>query len=73
MRYSVRRLRRKLPKATIILGCWMKELDPLRLEQLRDSAKADLAATTLGEAIKMCIAAAGAKIPVSIASSMTAA
>jgi predicted PurR-regulated permease PerM len=73
MRYSVRRLRRKLPKATIILGCWMKELDPLRLEQLRDSAKADLAATTLGEAIKMCIAAAGAKIPVSTASSMTAA
>jgi hypothetical protein len=51
----------------------MKELDPLRLEQLRDSAKADLAATTLGEAIKMCIAAAGAKIPVSTASSMTAA
>jgi hypothetical protein len=28
MRYSVRRLRRKLPKATIILGCWMKEMEP---------------------------------------------
>jgi predicted PurR-regulated permease PerM len=59
MRYSVRRLRRKLPKATIILGCWMKELDPSRLEQLRDGAKADLAAASLGEAVKMCIAATG--------------
>ena len=45
MRYSVRRLRRKLPKATIILGCWMKDIDPAALEQLRDAAKADLIAT----------------------------
>jgi predicted PurR-regulated permease PerM len=59
MRYSVRRLRRKLPKVTIILGCWMKELDPSRLEQLRDGAKADLAAASLGEAVKLCIAATG--------------
>jgi hypothetical protein len=59
MRYSVRRLRRKLPKATIILGCWMKEMDPSRLEQLRDGAKADFAAASLGEAVKMCIAATG--------------
>jgi hypothetical protein len=28
MRYSVRRLRRKLPKAIIVLGCWMKDMDP---------------------------------------------
>jgi hypothetical protein len=59
MRYSVRRLRRKLPKATIILGCWMKEMDPAALEQLRESAKADLAAASLGEAIKLCIEATG--------------
>jgi predicted PurR-regulated permease PerM len=57
MRYSVRRLRRKLPKATIILGCWMKEVDPSRLEQLRDGARADLAAASLGEALKMLITA----------------
>ena len=30
MRYSVRRLRRKLPKATIVLGCWMKDMEPRR-------------------------------------------
>jgi hypothetical protein len=59
MRYSVRRLRRKIPKATIILGCWMKEMDPAALEQLRESAKADLAAASLGEAIKLCIEATG--------------
>jgi hypothetical protein len=57
MRYAVRRLRRKLPKATIILGCWMKDLDPAALEQLRDGAKADLVAASLGEAVKLCIEA----------------
>src|SRR5712672_90860 len=59
MRYSVRRLRRKVPKATIILGCWMKDMDPAGLEQLRDGTKADLVAASLGEAIKLCIEATG--------------
>jgi predicted PurR-regulated permease PerM len=63
MRYSVRRLRRKLPKATIILGCWMKEIEPAALEQLREGAKADLAAASLGEAVKLCIEATGAESP----------
>jgi predicted PurR-regulated permease PerM len=61
MRYSVRRLRRKLPKATIILGCWIKEKDPAALEQLRESAKADRAAASLAEAVKLCIEATGAE------------
>ena len=61
MRYSVRRLRRKLPKATIILGCWMRDIDPAALESLREGAKADLAAASLGEAIKLCIEATGLK------------
>lgn len=60
MRYSVRRLRRKLPKATIILGCWIDGIDPAALEALRESAKADLVAATLGEAVKLCIDATGA-------------
>ena len=59
MRYAVRRLRRKVPKATIILGCWMKDLDPAALEKLRDGAKADLAAASLGDAVKLCIEATG--------------
>jgi predicted PurR-regulated permease PerM len=59
MRYSVRRLRRKLPKAVIILGCYAKDIDPTALEVLRDNAKADLVAASLGEAVKLCIEATG--------------
>ena len=59
MRYSVRRLRRKLPKATIILGCWLKEVDPAALETLREGAKADLVATSMSDAVKLCIEATG--------------
>ena len=55
MRYAVRRLRRKLPQATIILGCWMKHIDVGGLERLRDGARADLVAASLGEAVKLCI------------------
>jgi hypothetical protein len=61
VRYSVRRLRRKLPQATILLGCWMKDIDLAALEQMRDAAKADLVAASLGEAVKLCIDAAGAQ------------
>jgi predicted PurR-regulated permease PerM len=61
MRYTVRRLRRKLPKATIILGCWVKEIDPAALELLREGTKADLAAASLSEAVQLCIEATGAE------------
>jgi predicted PurR-regulated permease PerM len=61
MRYAVRRLRRKLPSATIVLGCWVKEIDPAALESLREGAKADLVASSLGDAVKLCIEAAGVK------------
>ena len=61
MRYSVRRLRRKLPRATIILGCWVKDIDPAALELLREGAKADLVATSIGEAVRLCIEATGAR------------
>jgi hypothetical protein len=59
MRYSVRRLRRKLPKATIVLICPASETDRAALQQLGEGAKADLAAASLGEAVQLCIAAAG--------------
>ena len=61
MRYAVRRLRRKLPSATIVLGCWVKEIDPAALESLREGAKADLVASSLGDTVKLCIEAAGVK------------
>jgi len=59
MRYAVRRLRRKLPNATIILGCWVNGIDSAALETLREGAKADLVAATPGEAVKLCIDATG--------------
>jgi len=59
MRYAVRRLRRKLPKATIILCCWIKDIDSAALEQIGDSVKADLVAHNLGEAVRLCIEATG--------------
>ena len=34
MRYAVRRLRRKVPKATVILGCLMHVQEPAVLEQI---------------------------------------
>ncbi len=65
MRYSVQRLRRKLPKGKIILCCLMKDMEHSRLEQFREAAKADLAAASLGEAVQLCIAATGSEFPVS--------
>ena len=58
MRYSVRRVRRKLPNATIALVCPAPETDRATLQQLGDGAKADLVAASLGEAVQLCIEAA---------------
>ena len=44
MRYSVRRLRRKLPKTSIMLGCWAEDISKETLEELRETAKADTVA-----------------------------
>jgi predicted PurR-regulated permease PerM len=55
MRYSVRRLRRKLPSGTTVLVCCVTDVDSAALELLREGAKADLIAASLGEAVKLCI------------------
>jgi predicted PurR-regulated permease PerM len=56
MRYTIRRMRRKLPNARILLGCWMADVDA---ETLRDTAKPDAVATTLRDAVRLCLEAAG--------------
>ena len=61
MRYAVRRLRRKLPRAIIILGCFVKDIDQNALNDLRESAKADLVAASMGDVVKLCIEATGAQ------------
>ena len=55
IRYIIRRLRRKLPNARILLGCWMADNDTVRL---RDAVKADAVATSLRDAVRLCIEAA---------------
>jgi predicted PurR-regulated permease PerM len=55
IRFSVRRLRTKLPRAVIMLGVWSGTLDEAAAEQLRDLAKADLAKGTLYAALEACI------------------
>ena len=59
MRYSVRRIRRKFPNATIMLGCWAENIDKEALEELRETAKADTAAASLSEAMMICRMSAG--------------
>jgi predicted PurR-regulated permease PerM len=62
MRYSVRRLRRKLPTATIVLVCPVSGTDRATIQQLGDGAKADLVAASLGEAVQLCIEATGLEL-----------
>jgi predicted PurR-regulated permease PerM len=51
MRYTIRRLRRRLPQARIMLGCWVANIDPA----LRDTAKSDIIASTLRDALRLCV------------------
>jgi predicted PurR-regulated permease PerM len=60
MRYAVRRLRRRIPRATIMLVCCTEETDETSLKLVRESSKADLAAATIGDAVKLCLEAAQA-------------
>ena len=52
MRYAVRRLRRRLPHAAVLLGCWMTEADQ---ESVRDLGKADAAVTKLQDALAYAV------------------
>jgi predicted PurR-regulated permease PerM len=54
MRYTIRRLRRRLPQARIMLGCWMADTD----DRFRESAKPDDSVTTLKGALSLCLEAA---------------
>jgi predicted PurR-regulated permease PerM len=56
MRYIVRRLRRILPKETAILVClWSEGEAPPSLKAVLEQAQADAYATSLPEAVELCI------------------
>ena len=58
VRYAVRRLRRKLPRASILVGLWSGTGDSQRAVSVKESSKADVLASTLREATRVCIEAA---------------
>ncbi len=59
MRYAVRRLRRKLPHARIMIGCWVDEA--ARADGMMEAARADYLAPSLREASRICVELAAAK------------
>ena len=59
VRYLVRRLRRILPASTAILVCYWSEADEApAAKELLKAAEADAYATSLPQAVELCIAAA---------------
>jgi predicted PurR-regulated permease PerM len=55
VRYAIRRLRRKLPRATMLLGCWASGADKAAIGDL---VKADVVVTELREALEYALRAA---------------
>lgn len=58
IRYAVRRVRRKLPNAIIMVGCWILGGDQGRFEALRESTKADVVCTSFRDATRRCVVGA---------------
>jgi predicted PurR-regulated permease PerM len=55
MRYTIRRMRRRLTAAQVLLASWKADADPATL---RAATQADAVATTLPEAVRLCLEAA---------------
>jgi predicted PurR-regulated permease PerM len=55
MRYTIRRMRRRLPAAQILLASWKADAEAATL---RTATQADAVATTLPEAVRLCLEAA---------------
>jgi hypothetical protein len=55
MRFAVRRVRRKAPKALVLLGCWSPDLNTTTMAALKDATKADFVASTLRQALEQCV------------------
>jgi hypothetical protein len=60
LRYAVRRLRRKMPQASIMVGCWAEGV--VNIDELRETAKADLFATSLREAAQTIVSLAQGQV-----------
>ncbi len=58
LRYLMRRVRQRLPQALILIGLWPAEDAVLTDKQLRAAIGADFYATSLREAVNICVEAA---------------
>src|ERR1700744_6293938 len=58
IRYAVRRIRRKIPKARVLVGIWNDRTEAAVSAALRDSSGADMFAYTLRDATRLCIESA---------------
>ncbi|MDB5649539.1 MAG: transporter, partial [Hyphomicrobiales bacterium] len=58
VRYAVRRIRRRLPKAKLMACFWMSDADDAWVRDLCTIAGADSCATSLSRAIELCVEAA---------------
>ena len=54
MRYAIRRLRRRLPRVKVLLGCWLFDGDTT---QLGEQVKVETVAATLRDAVRHCLEA----------------
>lgn len=54
-RFLIRRLRRRAPGIPIMAGFWTYDDEKLALEELRKEAGADVVATTMRQAVEICV------------------
>ena len=73
IRYLVRRLRRTLPEGTLIMVCfWADEGDTISVKSLLEHTEADAYATSLTEAVGLCVKAAKGELKSKLAVEDTA-
>ena len=60
VRYLIRRLRRVMPNARFLAGFWLLAGDDARAEEWRTAVGADLVATSLSQALEVCVTEAKA-------------
>ena len=58
LRYLIRRMRRKLPHAPILVGLWPSDDEVLKEARVRAIIGADYYVTSLREAVSYCVEAA---------------
>ncbi len=74
IRYLVRRLRRTLPEGTLIMVCfWAEEGDQLSVKSVLANTEADAYATSLHEAVELCVKAAKGELKSKLAEASEAA